>query len=268
MADSSAPWKTIGLYVGGALLVFVMVFFGLKFPGWETVNTTEVSPTLGLVQTPGQEARKLHPFVEFLKLIAAAAMAMMVTFVNRRFHGDKPLAKSLEQGQILLCVAGAMMMIIIGNSVARALGIAGAASIIRFRTPVEDPRDTVVLLMLLALGMSVGLGAFAVAGLGMLFLCLFLMVLHYIGESLPRILTLHLGSELGEFPTAFVQGYFREKKIRCDPREIGEGEGKFVVHLPPGSSMEAVNFELLNHPGNFINSVEWSEAPKKRKGED
>ena len=73
---------------------------------------------------------------------------------------------------MLLCVSGAMMMIIIGNSLARAFGIAGAASIIRFRTPVDDPKDVTILFLLMGLGMSSGLGAFAVAGLGTAFLCI------------------------------------------------------------------------------------------------
>ena len=62
----------------------------------------------------------------------------------------------MEQAQTLLCVSGAMMMIIIGNSLARAFGIAGAASIIRFRTPVDDPKDVTILFLLMGLGMSVG----------------------------------------------------------------------------------------------------------------
>ena len=64
----------------------------------------------------------------------------------------------MEQAQTLLCVSGAMMMIIIGNSLARAFGIAGAASIIRFRTPVDDPKDVTILFLLMGLGMSSGLG--------------------------------------------------------------------------------------------------------------
>ena len=59
-----------------------------------------------------------------------------------------------------------MMMIIIGNSLARAFGIAGAAGIVRFRTPVDDPKDVTILFLLMGLGMATGLGAFAVAGLG------------------------------------------------------------------------------------------------------
>ena len=81
----------------------------------------------------------------------------------------------MEQAQTLLCVSGAMMMIIIGNNLARAFGIAGAASIIRFRTPVDDPKDVTILFLLMGLGMSTGLGQFAVAGLGTAFLCVALL---------------------------------------------------------------------------------------------
>jgi hypothetical protein len=116
--------------------------------------------------------------------------------------------------------------------------------------------------------MAVGLGLFAVAGLGVLFLCIFLMVLHNFGESLPKNMLLHVGTELDEFPTAFVQSVFRQKKIVCEPREVGGGTAKFAVQVPPGTNLEAFNFELLNHPGNFVSSVEWSEPPRKKKGDD
>ena len=87
------------------------------------------------------------------------------------YRAERDANPALDQAQVLLCVAGALMMIIIGSNLARAFGIAGAASIIRFRTPVEDPRDITVLFILMGLGMAAGLGGFALAGLGTLFLC-------------------------------------------------------------------------------------------------
>ena len=60
----------------------------------------------------------------------------------------------------------------------RRFGIAGAASIIRFRTPIEDARDITILFILMGLGMAAGVGGFAVAGLGTLFLCAMLPALN------------------------------------------------------------------------------------------
>jgi len=73
-------------------------------------------------------------------------------------HGRAPdqhaTSVALEQAQILLCVFGALMTIVIRDSLARAFGIAGAARLIGFRTPVEDPIDTIILFLSLGLGMA------------------------------------------------------------------------------------------------------------------
>ena len=114
MATDDSSERTIWLVVMGAALSGAMVWGGLV---WET-------PAAGMANTsqlPMTETRPTmhHPLVELLKLVCAALIGMLVSAVHRRNHGDKPLPKSLEQAQILLCVAGAMIMIIIGNSLAR-----------------------------------------------------------------------------------------------------------------------------------------------------
>ena len=135
---------------------------------------------------------RVSPFIELLKLVAAAAIGQLVTSIHQPSPRERPLARSMEQAQTLLCVSGAMMMIIIGNNLARAFGIAGAASIIRFRTPVDDPKDVTILFLLMALGMATGLGSFAVAGLGTAFLCVALLVLdRFAAQSTRR----HVGRD-------------------------------------------------------------------------
>ena len=110
------------------------------------------------------------PDSQLVELLSAGVIALFVTFVQK-LQRDQPLTRSMEQAQVLLCVSGALMMIsIIGNSLARAFGIAGAAGIIRFRTPVDDPKDVTVLFLLMGLGMACGVGLLPVAALGGLFL--------------------------------------------------------------------------------------------------
>src|SRR4030095_912356 len=132
------------------------------------------------------------------KMIAAALIGALVTAIHTPVSRDRP--KSLEQAQTLLCVSGAMMMIIIGNSLARAFGIAGAAGIVRFRTPVDDPKDVTILFLLMGLGMATGLGAFAVAGLGTAFLCVALMALSRVSTERPRVMSVEISAAGREFP--------------------------------------------------------------------
>lgn len=59
---------------------------------------------------------------------------------------------------LLLTVLIAMVTLVIGNSVARAFSLVGALSIVRFRTVVEDTRDTAFVIFAVVVGMAVGAG--------------------------------------------------------------------------------------------------------------
>ena len=151
------------LGVGRGALSTALVAIGHQWPtelsGIADGGTTIVP--LGGGGPSGAPVYRVSPFIELLKLVAAAAIGQLVTSIHQPSPRERPLARSMEQAQTLLCVSGAMMMIIIGNNLARAFGIAGAASIIRFRTPVDDPKDVTILFLLMALGMATGLGSFA-----------------------------------------------------------------------------------------------------------
>lgn len=59
---------------------------------------------------------------------------------------------------VLLTILIAMVTLVIGNSVARAFSLVGALAIVRFRTVVEDTRDTAFVIFAVVVGMGVGAG--------------------------------------------------------------------------------------------------------------
>jgi uncharacterized membrane protein YhiD involved in acid resistance len=67
---------------------------------------------------------------------------------------------------VLLTVVIAVVTLVIGNSVARAFGLVGALSIVRFRTVVEDTRDTAFVIFAVVVGMAIGAGFPLLAALG------------------------------------------------------------------------------------------------------
>ena len=142
----------------------------------------------------------------------------------------------MHHAQVLLCVSGALMMVLINDSLARAFGIAGAASLVRFRTPVDDPRDAAVMFLLMGLGMASGLGAFAIAVSGTVMVCLFLVVLARLSTAQTRSLRVELVAEGGRFPErARAAGMRAARRIargargvvrRRGPRQLrGDGAG-------------------------------------------
>jgi anti-anti-sigma factor len=199
-------WDRVWAGVAVAFVGIALVGVGVRWPGFGVVTTTAPEAIPGVTTDVGSSNIALaNPLFELAKLVASAVIGMLVTVVHRQYRHERSANPALDQAQVLLCVSGAIMMIIIGNSVARAFGIAGAASIIRFRTPVEDARDITILFILMGLGMAAGLGALAVAGLGTLFLCAMIPILNVFSSERPRQMNVEIVAEERDFPMAHVR---------------------------------------------------------------
>ena len=219
----------------------------------------------GFAASTGNEGVLTHPLFELSKLIASAIIGMLVTVVHRQYRTERQPNPTMDQAQVLLCISGAMMMIIIGNNLARAFGIAGAASIIRFRTPVEDARDITILFILMGLGMAAGLGAFAVAGLGTLFLCAMLPALNFFSEDRPRTMMVEVVAIGRDLPMAHIHQVFAVNGIVFEPREVSQGDEaavRYLATLKPTDSLEDLSAQLMGDGKIGIKNVSWS--PPKR----
>lgn len=118
-------------------------------------DVSTIDPTLTLAVIAG-------------RIMVAAALGLVVTLVylgsQRRSVGEVfPLASTL----ILLTVLVAMTTLVIGNSFARAFSLVGVLSIVRFRTIVEDTRDTAFVIFAVVVGMASGAGDLRVCAAGM-----------------------------------------------------------------------------------------------------
>jgi uncharacterized membrane protein YhiD involved in acid resistance len=82
--------------------------------------------------------------------------------VGRRKDDSGTLPTTL----VLLTVVIAIVTLVIGDSTARAFGLVGALSIVRFRTVVEDTRDTAFVIFAVVIGMAAGAGFAELALLG------------------------------------------------------------------------------------------------------
>ncbi len=262
---ASWPWRTIWISAAGAVLCTALVWGGLKWP-MELAGFGGVADTFNAAVS-GKNGRvtprpTFQPFIELLKLVASTLIGLLVTAI----HQPRDRSSSMEQAQTLLCVSGTMMMIIIGDSLVRAFGIAGAAGIIRFRTPVDDPKDVTILFLLMGLGMSVGIGAFAVAGLGTGFLCTVLLLLHRTSARRARVMSVEILAGGRQFPTSHVEGVFARNQIVFEPREISTADDvtvKYHTWLDPRTSLDDLSLQLMGG-GTEVKSVTW-EHPKQRE---
>jgi hypothetical protein len=94
------------------------------------------------------------------RALAALALGWVVAFLFRISLGRRRGAEAhvLATTLVLLSVLIALVTVVIGENLARAFGLVGALSIVRFRTVVEDTRDTAFVIFAVVVGMAVGAG--------------------------------------------------------------------------------------------------------------
>lgn len=133
-----------------------------------------------------------------VRFLLAALFGLMVAGVyvgtQRRQSGQMlPLTTTL----VLLTMLVAMTTIVIGDSIARAFGLVGALSIVRFRTVVDDTRDTSFVIFAVVTGMAVGAGNLVVCVIGVPAVAVVAAALSWIGSAISGRLVRRLEIRVG-----------------------------------------------------------------------
>ena len=97
------------------------------------------------------------PFLLTFCLCLGLAMVYMWTFQGMSY--TQGLVHSIVLSGLVAC----MLMMAIGSSLAAGIGVAGGLALVRFRTALREPRDTMFVFVALGVGIAAGLRAYGVA---------------------------------------------------------------------------------------------------------
>jgi uncharacterized membrane protein YhiD involved in acid resistance len=220
-------------------------------PDW--LQSTTAALELGI--TPQQLAGRL-----LLATVAGGVVAGICYAAHGRRKADAPM---LLTTLVLLTVLIAMVTLVIGNSVARAFGLVGALSIVRFRTVVDDTRDTAFVIFAVIVGMAIGAGALLVPLIGVPLVGVVAIALDRLRAiSLPEApthrLVVRLG--LGRDPAAILDPVLDRHTTRrfitaSSTSQKGAAlDVTYRLHLPADSSLPRLVAELNQLDG--VQSVE------------
>src|SRR4051812_18029219 len=105
-----------------------------------------------------------------VRLAMAFVLGCVVAGVYLLTHGrGRSAPAAMTPTLVPRAVLISMVTLVIGNSVARAFSLVGALAIVRFRTIVEDTRDTAFVIFAVAVGMAVGAGFLLIPIIGIPF---------------------------------------------------------------------------------------------------
>ena len=207
------------------------------------------------------EELKTELLASVVRLPVAAALGTALALRPRR-RGTPARQPAVVQTQIVLAVVGALIMLVVGASLARAFGIVGAANLIRYRSKIDDPKDAVVMLCALSVGLAAGVGLYGLATFGTLFL---VMALWVIEGFEPQTRVWELSVKLGKHTAQLrprVEGVLRRFKAHYELRTQSEDEVSYVVTAPLELHTDRVSNALTALVGTGKGAVEWKEKPK------
>lgn len=176
-------------------------------------------------------------------LLLAFALSMVVSWVYSATYRGLSYVRSFA---VMLAVAGvvsALVMLAIGDEIARGLGLVGAIAVIRFRTSLKDTRDLMFAFATLAIGIACGTLSFPVAILGTGVFCLAVTYLSLsgFGSRLPYNAILRLQVPGDSDSSQAVQHVLKQHApgfLLINLRDLGERAQEHAYQLRLSSQRE------------------------------
>jgi uncharacterized membrane protein YhiD involved in acid resistance len=225
----------------------------------------------GVTDVTGQNGQPANLVTTFFKvtvrLFLAALLTAILAFRPRKFALLFKRNLFVAQTQILLAVVASALMMIVGDSAARAFGIFAAVSLVRFRTNIKDPKEITVLLVSLAVGLATGVGRWELAAILSLFVLVLLWALEYRESSmLSRAMELKVKTrklvETYELVQSILAKYDFTSEIRTLNREDEKdpfGSVVLCVEVSPMVNLDKLSAEIFAGDKENIDSIEWSQ---------
>lgn len=198
-----------------------------------------------------------------VRLPIAALLGTALALRPRR-AGSPRRDPAVIETQIILAIVGALIMLIVGASLARAFGIAGAANLIRYRAKIEDPKDAVVMLSALSVGLASGVGLFGIAAIGTLFLVIALWIIEGFETHVRTFL---LSLKLGEGTSArraAVERILQRARTVFELRTTADSELVYLVNAGASLKTEELSAAFTSLAPNEKTQIEWKEEKKSR----
>lgn len=139
------------------------------------------------------QQQNYQPWLTIFTVVAAFLVGLYVFFIYRVTFSGVIYSRTFNLSLVMLSTVSAMVIMFMSNNVKLSLGMVGALSIVRFRTAIKDPIDTVFMFWAIAEGIALGAGYFIEGIVGAIFVGLLMVLLTMIKgkQSMPYLLILH-----------------------------------------------------------------------------
>jgi uncharacterized membrane protein YhiD involved in acid resistance len=216
-------------------------------------------------RTPLHETNAIDEVRVALVRLPVAALLGAALALRPKRRGTPPRTPAVLQTQIILAIVGAVIMLVVGASLARAFGIVGAANLIRYRSKIDDPKDAVVMLCTLAVGLASGVGLYLLATVSTAFMVASLWVIESF-EPRARKFDLQIkvpGSDTDALRPK-IESILNRYKLTYELRTSSDEEVCYDVQVPFDVQTDRISNAILRLDRDGHAAVDWAEKKKAK----
>ncbi len=195
-------------------------------------------------------------------LMWGLVLSSLVAITHKKTFTGFEYPDRFFQSMILATIVATAVMMSIGDSLARGLGIFGALAIIRFRTRIDEPKNLLFLFATLALGIALGVYGFSIAISSTIMFCTTAWILYWFVElrNLKEKLTLTIFME-SENQVKTVEDFLKTDTLKYqlvaqEKRKTGLWEMEWQILVATGYPKSNILEALSGKDG--IAQVKWS----------
>ncbi|MGL4850331.1 MAG: DUF4956 domain-containing protein [Clostridium sp.] len=148
-----------------------------------------------------------------MRFLISGVLGLAIYLSYKFSHSRAIYSARFNVSLIMLTLVTTMVMSVIGNNVALSLGMVGALSIVRFRTAIKDPRDTIYIFWCIVNGICCGVDEFTVSFIGSGIIFIFLLFFGGIKANDRYLLVIHGEGEIEESVEEKILVFYKGKAI-------------------------------------------------------
>jgi len=192
-----------------------------------------------------------------LVLLVAGLLGAALGVIRPVRIGIVPRSAHVIQAQILLAIVGAIIIVVVAESLARAFAIVGAAGLVRYRARVEDVKDAGVMLIALALGLTAGSGMFMFAFVACAFVIATLWLLESLEPPARSRFDLKISTTHADRVRPDVEHALEQNGVTYDLRRSSPSELMYEVTVPFGQKIRPLTKHIQHLDGHDGTLVDW-----------
>lgn len=159
-------------------------------------------------------------------------------------------------GNVVMLLIASVIMLMISSNMAISLGMVGALSIVRFRTAVKDPHDTVYIFWAIVEGLCVGAQIYKLAVISTVVIAVVLVAASFYCNARKKYLIVVRGSQ--ELDTDMVMGEIKQeyKKACLKSANYSKGHSELIIEVGAKREIDTKMIENIRKNAEVV-SVNW-----------